>query len=117
MAYKEKLERVSGDTWDIDLTITQTIDGVTTPMTGLTTAGITATIKHRDTGAQIWQGTRAAGQITVTDDPAGEITIRVPAATTAPLGERLYNADIEVTSGATVVTPKRFYISALEGYS
>lgn len=118
MAYKPTEERVVGDTWDFPLTITQIDeDGVSGPYTGLSASTITCTIRHRDTGAQLWQGTKAGGQVTVTDDPNGEILVRVPSADTDEFEERLYNADVQVTSGAVTVTPIRFYLQALKDYT
>lgn len=115
--YKDTVKRVVGDRWDIPMTITQTVDGVTAPVTGLNVATIVSTIKHRDTGVQIWQGTRAGGQIVIDSDALGQITIIVPTATTATLGQRLYNMDVEVTSGGVTITPQRWFVQGIEGYS
>jgi hypothetical protein len=116
--YKTTETRVAGDDWNFDVTVTQTsAAGVVTPLTGMTDDTIAATIKHRDTGTSVWSGTRAGGQITVTDDAAGLIRVSVPRASTA-ITPMLYNADVEVTTSANVkVTPIRFYIDVLEGYS
>lgn len=112
--YKETIERVVGDDWPFDLTITQTDElGVVTPVTGLTTATIVSTIKHRDTGVVMWTGTRVGGQITVTDDPNGKIRITVPRADTDDFTQRLYDMDVRVTSGTPRVTPNRWYVRAL----
>jgi hypothetical protein len=98
MLYKETVTRTKGDDWNIDLTIT-------------------ATLKHRDTGAQVWQGTRAGGQITVTSDPNGQISIAVPAATTATLSQRLYNMDVQYVKNSVTVTPKRWFVQVVEDYT
>lgn len=112
--YKETHNRVIGDDWNFDLTITQTDAlGVVTPVTGLTTATIVSTIKHRDTGVVMWTGTRAGGQITITDDPTGKISIAVPRSDTDDLTQRLYDMDCRVTDATTKVTPVRWYARAL----
>jgi hypothetical protein len=116
--YKETVTRTKGDDWNVDLTITATDAlGTETAVTGLSTATITATIKLRDTGAQVWQGTRAGGQITVTSDPNGQISIAVPAATTATLSQRLYNMDVQYVKNSVTVTPKRWYVQVVEDYT
>ena len=116
--YKETVSRVKGDTWNIDLTVTQTDENdVETPVTGLSTAAITSTLKHRDTGAELWQGTRAGGEITVTNDALGKIRVAVPAATTATLEQRLYNMDVPYVGGGVTVTPHRWYLQVVEDYS
>lgn len=118
-AYKTTEKRVAGDDWQFDLTITQTDAlGVVTPLTGLTSATIVSTLKHRDTGAVLWTGTKVGGQITVTSDPNGQIRVSIPRASTIAFPLMLVNADVEVTtSGGVRVTPVRFYILVLEGYS
>jgi hypothetical protein len=115
--YKETLGRVIGDDWDFFPFITVTdANGVTTPATGLTTATIVSSITDRDTNDILWTGTRAGGQITVTDDPNGGLKISVPRASTAlpaaPAGT-LYDMDVRVTSGTPKVTPLRWYVLAL----
>lgn len=112
--YKETRDRVIGDDWDFFPFITVTdANGVTTPAPNLSTATIVSTITHRDTGVSMWSGTKAGGQITVTDEPNGGIKISVPDATTATFTPRLYDMDVRVTSGSQKVTPIRWYVNAL----
>ena len=112
--FKETHARVIGDDWAFDLTITQTdANGVVTPVTGLSSATIISTIENRDTGTDLWTGTRAGGQIVVTNDSQGKITITVPRATTATFAAQLYDMDCRVTSTAKV-TPKRWYVQGLK---
>jgi hypothetical protein len=118
-AYKTIEKRVVGDDWNFDITVTQTdAFGTVTPLAGLTNATIISTFKHRDTGVQIWQGTKAGGQITITNDAAGQIKVSVPRANTATFPLMLLNGDVEVTtSGGVRVTPIRFMVDVLAGYS
>jgi hypothetical protein len=113
--YKETRNRVIGDDWNVDHTVTNTDENeVVTPVTGLTTATIVSSITNRDTGAILWTGTRAGGQITVTNDALGKISIAVPRATTATFTQRLYDMDVRVTGATTKVTPNRWYVQALK---
>ena len=111
MPYFETIERTVGDDWQIDLTINNA-DG--TPFTGLSNDAIVCTIRHRDTDAIMWSGSEAAGDISVTSDAAGEITIIVPRVSTATFEQRLYQGDVEITTdGNARVTPKRFFLQAV----
>jgi hypothetical protein len=114
--YRETHRRFYGSDWNIDLTITRTDEnGVVTPFTGLNGATIVSTVKHRDTNAQMWQGTKAAGNITVTNDSLGKIRVAVPVAaqTLFTNEDRLYNADVKVTLGGVTEHPKRWYLGTL----
>jgi hypothetical protein len=113
--YKEKHARVIGADWVFDHTVTSTdANGVVTPVTGLSTATVISTIRHRDTSVQIWQGSRSGGQIVVTNDSAGQLRISVPRATTATLEQRLYDMDLYVLQSNAVVYPKRWFVQGLK---
>lgn len=112
--YKETHQRAVGDDWNFDHTVTSTdANGVVTPVTGLTSATIISTIRHRDTNVQLWQGTRTDGQVSIVSDPLGQIRISVPRTTTDDLQERLYDMDLQVEQNNAVVTVKRWFVQAL----
>jgi hypothetical protein len=112
--YKETITRAKGADWNIDHTVTQTdANGAVTPVTGLSAAAITSTIRHRDTGAQLWQGTRAGGEIVVTDDAAGAVRIAVPSTATDDLEQRLYDMDLWIDHNNAYQPPKRWFVQVV----
>ena len=109
---------VRGDDVAIPITVVTQQPGVDPPYTGLGTSDITATLKHRDTGVTIWTGTKAGGQIVVTNNAAGEMTVTIPRATTAALELRPYNLTVTPTASAGVgarETVSRLIVWVLDG--
>lgn len=88
--------RQRGDSWVIPFTVTNRATGLA--FTGLSTSTIVATIKTKDTDILFWTGTKAGGQIVVTDNAAGQGEVRVPYSATAAAGLIYYICDIQVTT-------------------
>jgi len=92
--------RTRGDTWSFPMTVTDDATGL--PYTGLATSTIVSTIRVRDTGVSFWSGSKAGGQIVVTNAATGALEVTVPSATTASALLVYYDMDVEVTTAAGV---------------
>ena len=87
-----------GDDWSVTVTITETLNGVTTPL-DLTGASLTSTID----GTPGWSGTPTA-----TDAANGVCTVDVPKTATANFAPGVYLADVQVVAGGKTRTAALF---------